>query len=533
MNAVGIDVSKADFTITILTGDGEYLYSGKKFEITNSGLTKFLSILRSLEGDTVTCMEYTGHYYEPVVQFLYEQGITTYVVNPLLIHRYGCTSIRDGIKKTDPLDSRKIAVYIFANYMSLKPFSMQDIARLELKMLNREFNFFDKIKTAVKNYATSLLDKSFPGIKTLFTGNERPDGHQQWVDFGIRFWHAKRVTMYTLDEFKKEYHAWCDENNYNYTQKKAESIYKVAEDAYTSLPVNDTIQELIQPLLTHLLSCSVMVEKSRASMIEVAKTMPEFPAVREIKGVTDNGAAQLIAEIGDVEKFTSIDNMVAFSGLDPGDNQSGKHASKSVRISKKGSPLLRKKLYQIVSMDYMHWKAFNKSNGPVTEFVAKKISEGKKYRVAIIAGCNKFLRRYYGIVKKYLASLAEKAAENPDADTAEKPGNPLPENPDAAPSMDSDAASSDDTVKNSNINHTDENNESSADKPCQISSDELGQKAPGKRGRPPKNTTKEQPQIVPRRRGRPPKLSSDRTNPKITKKQKKPPKDPDEGADTK
>ena len=42
---------------------------------------------------------------------------------------------------------------------------------------------------------------------------------------------------------------------------------------------------------------------------------------------------------------------------------------------------------------------------PVYQFMNKKRSEGKPYRVYMMASANKFLRIYYASVKAYLGSL--------------------------------------------------------------------------------------------------------------------------------
>ena len=44
-------------------------------------------------------------------------------------------------------------------------------------------------------------------------------------------------------------------------------------------------------------------------------------------------------------------------------------------------------------------------NEPVYQFMNKKRSEGKPYRVYMMASANKFLRIYYASVKAYLDSL--------------------------------------------------------------------------------------------------------------------------------
>ena len=77
--------------------------------------------------------------------------------------------------------------------------------------------------------------------------------------------------------------------------------------------------------------------------------------------------------------------LTAFAGVDPGKNDSGKHIQNSVRTSKKGSPYLRKALFQI--MDSLIKRS--PVDDPVYAFMDKKRSEGKPYYVYMTAGANK------------------------------------------------------------------------------------------------------------------------------------------------
>ena len=111
---------------------------------------------------------------------------------------------------------------------------------------------------------------------------------------------------------------------------------------------------------------------------------------------------QLMAEIGDVTRFTHKGAVTAFAGVDPGVNASGDYSQKSVHASKHGSPMLRKTLFQI--MDVL---IKTKPDDAVYLFMDKKRAEGKPYYVYMTAGANKFLRVYYGRVKEYLSALQE------------------------------------------------------------------------------------------------------------------------------
>ena len=139
----------------------------------------------------------------------------------------------------------------------------------------------------------------------------------------------------------------------------------------------------------------------------MAQQLPEYETVRAIYGVGDITAAQLIAEIGDVRRFAHRSALVAFAGVDPAVNQSGKHTVQSNPVTKRGSPHLRKILYQVVCA----YLKESPSNESVYQFLDKKRAEGKPYFVYMTAAQNKFLRIYYARVKECLTAGVREAPE--------------------------------------------------------------------------------------------------------------------------
>ena len=145
----------------------------------------------------------------------------------------------------------------------------------------------------------------------------------------------------------------------------------------------------------------------RTEMTRLAKQLPEYDIVRAMYGVGETTAVQLMAEIGDVRRFPRRSSIVGFAGVDPAVDQSGKHSAKSVPTTKRGSPHLRKTLYQIVCT-YLKKSPVDE---PVYQFLDKKRSEGKPYFVYMTAAQNKFLRIYYARVKECLEAFV--ARQNP------------------------------------------------------------------------------------------------------------------------
>ena len=94
MNAVGIDVSKGKSTVAVIQPFRVVI--AEPFDVlhTDSDLKKLADFIKSLSGETKVVMEYTGTYYEPIVNVLHNEGIFVSVVNPLLIDDYGGNRVR-------------------------------------------------------------------------------------------------------------------------------------------------------------------------------------------------------------------------------------------------------------------------------------------------------------------------------------------------------------------------------------------------------------------------------------------------------
>ena len=401
MNAVGIDVSKGKSTVTIRRPGDVVLIPPHDIPHTQSAINELIEQIRNLDGETKVCMEHTGRYYESVATWLSDAGIFVSAVNPVLIKDFGDDSLRTP--KTDKADSKKIARYTLDRWAKLKQYGSMDKTRNQLKTMNRQFGFYMAQKTAMKNNLIALLDQTYPGANDFFDSPARSDGSQKWVDIIHTYWHVDCVRCKSLDAFTEHYQNWCRRKGYNFCSQKAENIYQLSCDLISVFPKDDNTKLLIRQAVSMLNTASATVESLRLKMDETASTLPEYPVVMAMNGVGPTLGPQLIAEIGDVTRFTHRGALTAFAGVDPGKNDSGQHIQKSVHTTKKGSPCLRKTLFQI--MDGLIKRS--PIDDPVYTFMDRKRAQGKPYYVYMTAGANKFLRIYYGRVKEYLASLSE------------------------------------------------------------------------------------------------------------------------------
>lgn len=234
-------------------------------------------------------------------------------------------------------------------------------------------------------------------MNTLFTSPSREsDGHEKWVDFVLKFPHADSVAKLSLSTFKTKYQSWCKKERYHYSESKAVEIHAYAKTLVSTLPLTDSVRTMISTSVKLLNSTLESLGKLRSEMDSLASQLPEYDTVMNLYGVGKTVCSQLIAEIGDVTKLKSGKSLVALAGIDPPPNQSGKADIKSRSISKRGSPALRKTLFLIMMIIIQK----QPSDDPVYQFLDKKRSEGKPYKVYMIAAAHKFLRIYYAKVRE-------------------------------------------------------------------------------------------------------------------------------------
>ena len=181
MNAVGIDVSKGKSMVTILRPFGEIVSSPFGIKHTSSDILSLIKLIHSIEGESRIVMEHTGHYYEVLAQQFSASGLFVSAVNPKLVKNFNNDSLRKV--KSDKADSIKIARYALDKWQNLKPYSIVDELRTQLKAMNRQFHFYMKQKTAMKNNLINLIDQTYPNANTYFNSPPRSDGSQKWVDF--------------------------------------------------------------------------------------------------------------------------------------------------------------------------------------------------------------------------------------------------------------------------------------------------------------------------------------------------------------
>lgn len=394
ITSVGIDVSKGFSMVAIRQPGGVIVEPPFRVNHTSRELNALVQRLHILPGEIRIVMEHTSCYWRPIGLTLVNAGFFVSIVNAMLIHDFHDNSIRRV--KTDRADALKIANYALTFWTELKPYSPEDELRQLLKMQCRLYERTLSTSVTLRNGLISLLDQTFPEINRMFHPLvKQSNGHVKWVDFVKTYWHKEKIATMTESRFMDSYRRWCKREHYQYYTSHARRIYGLAKETFASKPRSESTRQLICQAVDSLNAVYEALHQLRKEMLRLAQQLPEFEAVMSLPGAGNITGPKLMGEIGDVRRFTSKRALVAFARVDAMPYQSGIMDSHSRRMSKRGSPLLRKTLFQMCSICLQ----LSRVDDPVYLFMDRKRGEGKQFYVYMVAGAAKLFRMYYARAK--------------------------------------------------------------------------------------------------------------------------------------
>lgn len=100
----------------------------------------------------------------------------------------------------------------------------------------------------------------------------------------------------------------------------------------------------------------------------------------------------ILGEIGDISRFSEPKKLVAFVGVDTSVHQSGEFVGTQNKISKRGSPHLRRAIWLAANIAAFH-------DPMLSAFYQKKRSEGKHHSSAIGVAARKLTLIIYAVLR--------------------------------------------------------------------------------------------------------------------------------------
>lgn len=382
MISVGIDVAKDKHDCFIISSEGEVL--ADVFTIPNS-MEGFHCLFQRIQGcswpkDKIKVgLEATGHYSYNLLGFLLDNGLPTYVLNPLHTNLYR-KSLSLRKTKTDRVDVRTIAAMLLSD-VGLKPYTDTAYHNEELKSLTRYR--FDKVKerAKLKTSISRLACILFPELEKLV-----PTLHLASIYALLEeFPGAKQVAGAHLTRLKT---LLQDASRGHYGRDTAVAIRDAARDSVgsvmpaKSLELRHTIQ-LIRELDAEIGEIEAAIE---SIMDEIQSPITTIP------GIGTRMGAMILAEIGDFSRFDSPDKLLAYAGLSPSTYQSGQLKNCYAHMEKRGSRYLRYAIFNAAKY-VCHW------DPAFAAYLSKKRAEGKHYNVAISHAAKKLVRLIFALEK--------------------------------------------------------------------------------------------------------------------------------------
>lgn len=362
MFIIGIDIAKRSHEAVIITEDGQIVRKAFNFRNNCTGYNLLLEQVRKLtnvKSQIVFAMESTAHYWLALYARLLKDGYTVIVLNPIQSHSLRELYIRKT--KTDAKESLIIADLV--RFGRCQASNVPQDKVLALRELCRSRAYLIDTAADLKRKLIALLDRIFPEYESLFDsifGKASVAVLRKYpTPQKLKNAHLEKLTEILWESSGGRFGEW-----------KARQL---KEAAYSSFGIEDSCgvySALLGMFLEQILSLT-----EQADLIEkqIASLLKEFNSqLTSIPGVGTVLAATILSEIGDISRFSSADKLLAFAGLDPSVKQSGEFTSNQNRMSKRGSPYLRRAIWLASTVAAQCDPMFR-------AYYEKKMSEGLHY----------------------------------------------------------------------------------------------------------------------------------------------------------
>ena len=382
MICVGIDVAKDKHDCFILNSEGVVLADA--FTIPNNleGFQTLLDKLRdcSTPQDSIKVgLEATGHYSYNILGFLLDNGLTTYVLNPLRTNLYR-KSLSLRKTKTDRVDARTIAAMLLSD-TGLKPYTDTAYHNEELKSLTRYR--FDKVneRAQLKQSVSRLVCILFPELEKLVSSLHTASVYALLEEFPD----ARQIAAAHLTRLKS---LLAEASRGRCGRDMAVEIRNAARCSVGSRMPAKSLE--LQHTIRLIRELDAEIEEIETAIQAIMEEL--HSPITTIPGIGYRMGAMILAEVGDFSRFDSPDKLLAYAGMSPSTYQSGRIKNCYPHMEKRGSRYLRYALYNAAKY-VCHW------DPAFAAYLAKKRAEGKHYNVAVSHAAKKLVRLIFALEK--------------------------------------------------------------------------------------------------------------------------------------
>lgn len=379
----GIDIAKRKHAVSLLNDQGQTLKAVFTIANTRPGFDHLLAELQTLQGSVTVGLEATGHYWLALYDELTRTGYPVIVLNPLQVAAYRKSGIRKI--KSDATDAVWIADYI--RIANLPPTEQSLPVMLQLRELSRfRFRLTEQVGNSKRKLLT-ILDRVFPEYEHLFS-SVFLKASRAILKEAVS---AQEFTDFDLQELTD---LLAQASRGRFSQDQAEKIQEQARQSVGVGFLTNAVHLEMHCLLAQL----DLLDEQRSQVDQtIAALMQQVPQyITSIPGIGPVTGAAILAEIGDIQRFETVDKLVAYAGIDATVYQTGQFEASEAHMSKRGSPYLRHALWCAATAALLH-------DPSLQQYYQKKRNEGKHHGTALGAVCHKLLARIFVVLKEQRA----------------------------------------------------------------------------------------------------------------------------------
>ena len=380
MHSVGIDIGKRQHVAAICrqgqrTADKPVL----RFSSDRTGLADLERWLARQGPVDRVVMESSGHYWLPLAAALHRQSVPVAIINPVSAKAFGKRRLQRV--KSDPADARTLA----ALGMVDQPRTREPLAGAELREAARFAMHLVEDQSRIDTKIGRLIELGFPELEQAY---DDPTCRSALA--------VLRLAPTAAAAARKRVSTLADANrgpgHRAVGTKKAERISALAKNTIAPPELAAQLGFQMELLIAQhdLLEQQIATAEAQVAGLldgELARRL------RTIPGVGPAICATLIAEIGDIHRFTDFDQLVAYAGVHPAERSSGQKGADpetSWRMAKTGNAYLRAALYRMSVVGLQH-------NPTVAAHYARKRAQGKSKMNALGHCMKKSLAIVWGI----------------------------------------------------------------------------------------------------------------------------------------
>ena len=396
---LSIDVAKNKSMIMLMDSEGEILIDSKEIKHNLEEFEKVKKEIEEINPENLTVfMESTGIYHLPVERYFKENGFNTLVINSLTT-KNNYDTIRKT--KTDKKDCYRLAKLFFVNEVEYHDLSKKDLYA-NLKAMTRQYFYLTQVNVSCKNRYKRLINICFPELEEIFKSSRIYE--ETALNFIKAYPHAYIVKEKRIDALYNNLYKTNSRHDYYY-KRLAHQIKDIASNSYPGVDKEHSDVKNLSDMAGILQENIKTINELKDKMIETAKQSPYFEIINSFYGIGEVLAAELLGELGDITRFDSHKQLIAFCGLDPTIIQSGKSINVHGAISKRGDKYARWILFNISQMVVK--LGHQCPEHPVYNYYLMKKAEGKHYYESLTACSTKILRMLYSMCKNNTTFLID------------------------------------------------------------------------------------------------------------------------------